>query len=31
MTTLTQVEFVLPKAAPKPGTRIAAYLLTEYL
>jgi acetolactate synthase-1/2/3 large subunit len=31
MTTLTQVEFVLPKADPKPGTRIAAYLLTEYL
>jgi acetolactate synthase-1/2/3 large subunit len=31
MTTLTQTEFVLPKAAPKPGTRIAAYLLTEYL
>jgi len=26
-----QIEFVLPKANPKPGTRIAAYLLTEYL
>ena len=31
MTTLTQTEFILPKADPKPGTRIAAYLLTEYL
>ena len=31
MTTLTQTEFILPKAEPKPGTRIAAYLLTEYL
>ena len=31
MSTLTQREFVLPKAAPKPGTRIASYLLTEYL
>lgn len=31
MATLTQKEFKLPKAEPKPGTRIAAYLLTEYL
>jgi acetolactate synthase-1/2/3 large subunit len=31
MTTLSQTEFLLPKAAPKPGTRIASYLLTEYL
>jgi acetolactate synthase-1/2/3 large subunit len=31
MATLTQKEFILPKADPKPGTRIAAYLLTDYL
>lgn len=31
MATATQIEFILPKADPKPGTRIAAYLLTEYL
>jgi acetolactate synthase-1/2/3 large subunit len=31
MATLTQIEFQLPKAEPKPGHRIAAYLLTEYL
>ncbi len=31
MPTSTQVEFILPKAEPKPGHRIAAYLLAEYL
>jgi len=31
MAILNQTEFILPKADPKPGTRIAAYLLTEYL
>ncbi|MEW5983629.1 MAG: thiamine pyrophosphate-binding protein [Acidobacteriota bacterium] len=31
MATLTQTEFILPKVNPEPGTRIAAYLLTEYL
>jgi acetolactate synthase-1/2/3 large subunit len=31
MATRTQTEFILPKPDPKPGTRIAAYLLTEYL
>jgi acetolactate synthase-1/2/3 large subunit len=31
MAKLIQRQFIIPKEDPKPGTRIAAYLLTDYL